>query len=99
MSGERQQQGTWNDSFTTLTSGITQYDICGGDDTCGALGQGRQTGLRCFRRGYLLTDEVFDDDGYEKVWHAATGLANQHAGARPCAHACPSPTRRLDRSS
>ena len=84
-----------------LASGITQYDICGGNDTCGAPGlraqgeAGRQAGLRCFRRGYLLTDEVFDDDGYEKVWHAATGLANQHAGARPCA--CP--TRRLERSS
>ncbi|KAJ4986185.1 hypothetical protein SVAN01_08338 [Stagonosporopsis vannaccii] len=45
-----------------------------------------QTGLRpCFRRGYLLTDGAFDDDGYEEVWHAERGRANQEAVALPCA--------------
>jgi hypothetical protein len=58
-------------------------------------GKACRQGCDASGRGYLLTDEVFDDDGYEKVWHAAIGLANQHADARPCA--CP--TRRLDRSS
>jgi hypothetical protein len=76
---ERHQRGT------NAASRCNHHDICGG-----RKGKARKL-TPSLLSAWVPADRwgtwAFGDDGYEEVWHAATGPANQEAVAMPCA--CP----------